>query len=246
MGKIFFLDIGNSSLKWAMASRSDSLVMQQKQYPEKVSYEFFMQCWQDLEKPTAIFVSCVAEAKVFTAITKACDELWSLSVHKRVAVKEDFGLINAYEDAASLGCDRWCGMIAAQALSGSGFMVIDAGSALTIDLVDTSGQHLGGYIVPGLRMMQKSLALQTAQVQTDEFDSNAPSLLLANSTNKCVEAGIHLSTVKLIESVIDKHAGYSCFITGGDANLIAALLPFKCVIIPELVLMGLARLALEK
>lgn len=245
------VDVGNTSIKWALSSLGGLSAMMQQRYPEKNLSQFFKQCWQELEKPNDIVISCVAHESVWNALELACFELWGLKVKKIVSVKKGYDLTNAYDDAETLGSDRWCAMIGAIQsagieTTGSGFIVISAGSALTIDVVNEFGVHLGGYIVPGLAMMQKSLGLQTAQVQTDDFDATTPSLLLENSTNKCVEAGIHLSAVKLIESVVAEKANYQCFLTGGDANLIANLLPFKCVIIPELVLMGLARIALEQ
>ena len=248
---ILVVDVGNTSIKWALSSLDGLSEMMQQRYPEKDVSQFFKQCWQELEKPSEIMISCVAHESVWNALEQACFELWGFKVNKVVSMKKGYGLTNAYTEVETLGSDRWCAMIGAIQSADieakeSGFIVISAGSALTIDVVNEFGVHLGGYIVPGLAMMQKSLGLETAQVQTDDFDKNAPSLLLANSTNKCVEAGIHLSAVKLIESVLAKETNYQCFLTGGDANLIANLLPFKCVIIHELVLVGLARIALEK
>lgn len=244
---ILLIDIGNSSMKWTPSSSLGLSDMLQQQYPENITSAFFTKCWQDLHKPAEIIVSCVAQKPVWQALQKACDELWGIKVQKIDSLKEGFGLINAYDDALALGSDRWCAMIGGLQVTDSTFLVIDAGSALTVDVVDKSGKHLGGYIVPGLEMMRKSLGLHTAQVKTDSTSSNIPSLLLASSTAQCVEAGIHLTAVKLIEAIIEKESKQlkkcQCLLTGGDAKILADLLSVKCVMMPDLVLRGLAVIA---
>jgi len=243
------IDIGNSSLKWAQSSSGvlSDMLQQQQQHSDNITSAFFTKYWQDLDKPGEIIASCVAQKSVWQALEKACDELWGIKVQKVNSLKEGFGLINAYDDALALGSDRWCAMIGGLQITDSAFIVIDAGSALTLDVVDISGSHLGGYIVPGLEMMRKSLGLHTAQVKTDATSANITSLSLASSTSQCVEAGIHLTTVKLIEAVYEKESKQlkkcQCLLTGGDAKILADLLSVKCVMMPDLVLRGLAVIA---
>jgi len=245
--KTFLLiDIGNSSVKWLLSDSSGLSAMSYRQYPEKISSAFFKEQWQQLARPDDIFVSCVAHDTVWHALDKACDELWGVQAQRVNAEKESFGLTNAYADVTTLGSDRWCAMIGGRDITASDFMLIDAGSALTLDVVNSSGEHLGGYIVPGLGMMKKSLGLNTAQVQV-EAAQEYPALSLGNSTASCVNAGVHLSAIKFIEAVVEQeltqNPKYEIFITGGDAKLLKHFLSIKCVIIPELVLRGLAVIA---
>ena len=244
---LLLIDIGNSSLKWAQSSSGILSDMFSQLYPENITCAFFKKYLQDLNTPDEIIVSCVAQKSVLQALEKACDELWSIRVKKVESLKEAFGLINIYDDPLALGSDRWCAMIGGLHTVDSAFIVIDAGSALTVDVINESGKHLGGYIVPGLRMMRNSLGLLTAQVKTDSDRANIPFLSLASSTAQCVEAGIHLSAVKLIEAVYEKELKQikkcQCLLTGGDAKILADLLSVKCVIMPDLVLRGLAVIA---
>lgn len=243
---ILLIDIGNSSLKWAEYSVHGLSGMSSQRYPENITSAFFKECWKELDKPDEVVASCVANESVWQALAEACDELWSLKVQKVGSLKQGFGLDNAYDNASALGSDRWCAMIGAFQIVDSAFLVISAGSALTFDMVDESGKHMGGYIVPGIGMMRESLGYQTALVKTKSTE-NIPSLSLANSTEQCVEAGIYLSAVKLIEAVYERESKQvkqlKCFLTGGDAPIIEGLLSFKCVIMPELVLRGLAVIA---
>ena len=244
------VDIGNSSLKWELSNSNTLSDMLQHEYPKDISSKFFESCWQDLEKPDEIIASCVADESVWQALEKSCKSLWNVKVQKVVSSKEGFGLINVYDDFLSLGSDRWCAMIGALHSTDSSFILIDAGSALTIDVVKQSGEqpgeHLGGYIVPGIGMMKNSLGLNTAQIMLGK-KAKLPSLSLGKSTIDCVEAGIHLSSLKLIEAVFEEESKKlkkcQIFITGGDAKLLASLLSLKCVIIPDLVLRGLSIIA---
>ena len=56
---------------------------------------------------------------------------------------------NAYRQAEKLGADRWMALLAAAELTGGDQVVIDAGSAITVDLLRADGRHLGGAILPG-------------------------------------------------------------------------------------------------
>lgn len=176
----------------------------------------------------------------------ASKKLWDIEAIKVSAVKQAYGLENAYDDVNSLGSDRWCAMIGALHFAEGAFMVISAGSALTIDLVNARGQHKGGYILPGLSMMRTSLGMHTAKVKIESIESQLPSLSLANSTSGCVEAGIHLSAVSLIQAVYEKESlapeHLHCYLTGGNAKVIANLLSCKCDVIPDMVFRGLAEI----
>lgn len=66
-------------------------------------------------------------------------------------------LINAYSEPKLLGCDRWLGMIASYELSqGKSFVLVDIGTAITIDTINNTGSHLGGLIFPGLDKIRQT------------------------------------------------------------------------------------------
>jgi len=249
-GTKLLIDIGNSSLKWALSSANGLSEMSQQQYPETISTVFFEEQWRDLDKPSDIIVSCVASNDVWNALVNTCKDLWGFTISKITTLKEEGGLTVAYDEPSHLGSDRWCAMLGALDSSDSDFIVIDAGSALTIDVVNEFGKHLGGYIVPGINMMKQSLGMNTALVQLHGESDSLTSLSLGQTTRSCVESGILLSAVILIESVYKKQMQQikngQVYITGGDAELLASYFSFKCAIIPALVLHGLNVLADNK
>lgn len=240
---ILFIDAGNSTIKWAQYEHTDLSEVVSLAYEENITVDSFIEQWKQLDVPIKVIASCVASDSIWTTLVKACNELWGRDVQRVFSLDQGFGLINAYNNPADLGSDRWCAMIGALQVAESDFIVVDAGSALTIDVVDVSGQHLGGYITPGLNMMRKSLGRQTAQINIDMPKDLTPSLSPATSTAECIESGIILSAVKLIEAVYEKESKLAikikCYLTGGDAKLIANMLSIDCVILPDLVLRGL-------
>src|SRR4051794_2109068 len=67
------------------------------------------------------------------------------------------GVRNYYEEASQLGSDRWAALIAAWQQQRQGCLVVDAGTATTIDALSDTGEFLGGIITPGVDLMQKAL-----------------------------------------------------------------------------------------
>jgi len=135
MQKHIFLDIGNTNTKW------------------KVQDEYFVLPTENFEfdkllDSSKIWVSNVSE-KIFNFKKPYVCIVESQKKYK--------SLINAYRRPKSLGSDRWLGMIAAYEKSkDNNFIVIDVGSAITIDLVNKSGMHLGGVIIPGLEKIRQT------------------------------------------------------------------------------------------
>lgn len=155
------------------------------------------------------------------------------------------GVRSAYADVARMGVDRWLAMLAAYNECQQACVVIDAGSALTIDLVDTGGQHLGGYIIPGANMMLQALAQNTGRVRFDleDLPSDKPGV----STEECVHHGKWLALVGAVQRVLAEAAhrwrqDFSVVVAGGDGAQIAALVgqaASEWLIRPELVMDGL-------
>lgn len=221
--------------------------MSQQQYPNNVSDVFFADCLGNMNKADKVFVTCVAGAEVWQAFTDAILSRWGIKIERVVSKSNGYGVVNSYEKPTELGSDRWCALIGAYHAADSDVVIIDCGSAITIDIVKQSGEHVGGYILPGLSMMKKSLGLHTAQVKVSRPLSESNTISPAFTTTGCVAAGINLAAVSVIEAVIKKQRTFSdglkCFLTGGDADSIAEHLTIEYVNMPNLVIRGLAVIA---
>ena len=247
MDNILLADIGNTSIKWALKDSNNLLEMSQQRYPNNVSDVFFVDCLGHMNKPDRVFVTCVAGAEVWQAFADAIHSLWSIKVERVISKSNGYGVINGYEKSSELGSDRWCALLGAHHAADSDVVVIDCGSAITVDIVKQSGEHVGGYILPGLSMMKESLGLHTAQVKVNAPSSESNAISPAYTTTGCVAAGINLAAVSVIEAVIKQQRTFSddlkCFLTGGDADSIAEHLTIEYVNMPNLVIRGLAVIA---
>jgi len=150
-----------------------------------------------------------------------------------------FGVRNSYDRPAQLGADRWAGLIAARALSHEASIIVQAGTATTIDFLDAEGVFQGGLILSGLTLMHQSLARNTKQL----MDVSGHFSLLPKNTNDAITSGALFATLGAIERMRDIHGAASCIVSGGAA---ADLLPHLAAPIRQvdhLVLEGLLQVA---
>lgn len=153
-------------------------------------------------------------------------------------------LNNCYSEPTRLGVDRWLAMIALWEKTQKGFIIVDAGTALTLDIVDDAGQHLGGHIIPGLAMQSQSLLQNTDSVrftQQDDYQAFVP----GSSTAAAVHNGCLTSLCSYINAMSERNSAYPLFLTGGDAVILSSSLAIRHEILPDLVLEGLYNYALN-
>jgi len=157
------------------------------------------------------------------------------------------GVKNSYKDAGRLGVDRWVAMVAAHNRCRRAVLVLDAGSALTADLISQDGEHVGGYILPGIRLMKASLLAETGRVRFGNTGEDC-SIAFGVDTGSAVSAGViaaqvGAALVALEQSGRQIATDFAILITGGDAGVIAENLPDRYLadvaVVPELVLDGL-------
>ena len=139
------------------------------------------------------------------------------------------GLRNQYIEPHLLGVDRWLAMLGAVKLwPGQALLVVDAGTALTLDWVDEYGQHLGGWIIPGFRLQQQAVIGQTAKVFNNSMQNAQVSL--GTDTSSCLQNGCLSAAVAVILKGFSLQTATKVLITGGDANL---LLPHLSELNPQ-------------
>jgi type III pantothenate kinase len=167
-------------------------------------------------------------------------------------------VINGYIDAETLGSDRWASLIAAWHIKHAPCVVVNAGTAVTIDALHSQsgnnqqGEFLGGMILPGLKLMQTSLGLGTAQLPikdtAQDSNENTPADIFAKSTIQAIDAGaMHAITgaIEHMANALEAKCGQTPFIvmSGGDAPVIQSYLTDAVtnptVIVDNLVLKGL-------
>jgi len=143
-----------------------------------------------------------------------------------------------------VGVDRLLGALAAYRRARGACIVVDFGTAITVNSVGRDGTFLGGAIFPGLAMMAGALAGGTALLPEITVPDTAPAI--GKNTAEAIAAGIlHGATGAVANLVAAASAtvgeGATVLLTGGDAERITPLLPPDCQeVVPDLVLEGLA------
>ena len=245
---ILVIDIGNTRTKWALADDSGKFSPWEVCLNANISKAVF---------PTAQAQSAVIANVAGEAMAQQIALLLQpLKLHYISASTDACGVKNSYQ--STLGADRWAALVAAWHITKHATVVVNAGTAITIDCIGKDGAFLGGTIMPGLRLMHESLSKNTAQLRFDEASINDVSADFPANTQEGIELGCLnavAGAIYLMQKKLEKHSGWlpKLIISGGDALKIAKLLntpilniSAKQVIITEnLVLQGLVLLFKE-
>ena len=234
------IDIGNSRVKWRRFANDCKEV---KSRGINLDVNGFLAEQASYEKPSAVRLSNVSDSKISSEIADWTGVNWNIQPIVAVVCAECSGVKIQYKDVSRLGVDRWLAMLAAYNQSNGPCLIIDSGTAFTLDVITEEGLHLGGYILPGLRLMRESLVSKTGIRLKDQVLE--PRTELGNSTQEAVFNGGVASLVALAEKEIEEQRkkGFkpNVFITGGDAGLLDDLLAYpKSKIEEDLVLDGLS------
>lgn len=229
-------DLGNSRVKWRLLAGGEILVRGAGTLADRA--------WRDAPvSPVAVEVASVASEATEAQLAAAVREQWGLDPWFARPVGCTGDLVSSYAEPERLGVDRWLAMLAARARCRERLCVVDAGSALTIDLVAADGRHEGGYIVPGDALMQRALRGDTDRVRFE--GSGRADLSPGTSTAACVHNGIALAMCGALSLALEAAEASGprphLFLTGGDAHRIVSVWPALPVqLVDDLVLEGLA------
>lgn len=233
---ILLIDAGNTRLKWRLVAGASKSVegVSRMDSPEPLTE--LKGYWARL---SGVFVSTVASEAAKERLDSLLGGQTSASVHYCWSERVGMGLVNSYQDTSRMGADRWHAMLGARARCRGAFAVVDAGSAVTVDYVGDDGVHLGGYILPGLQMMRRSLRIDAARIGFEHHDglSSAP----GKSTGECVNNGLSWLAEAIIQRLQRDLKAYKIgevFLTGGDARRFQKL-GLQSVFVAGLVLDGL-------
>jgi type III pantothenate kinase len=169
--KLLLLDVGNSRLKWALLRKP---YRRRQQFAAQGVVELAAlrspAAWSRLLKvarnPDLIYACNVAGATIEWQLRAASRRAGIGAPHFAHSEVAAAGVRNGYPDPWRLGVDRWVGLIGAHhEHPGKDLCLVGLGTAMTIDLLNAKGRHLGGSIVPGPRLMIESLLEHTAGIR---------------------------------------------------------------------------------
>jgi type III pantothenate kinase len=176
-----------------------------------------------LPEPSAIAFSCVAGQEAANYLKSLFPQWVDIEWEQFNGNSSFEGIRTLYQDPGKLGADRWAAVIAARALSKSNTLIINAGTATTIDLLGSNGVHYGGWILPGLELMQKSLEKNTAQLPLAARDEAHHGFGI--STNDAIIGGCDAAQIGAIQHALDIAKSMNqvverIWIDGGNAKIL--------------------------
>lgn len=246
---ILLIDAGNTRLKWAWLTDEGMSAQLAAVHRGAPTSAWAGSVFDARRKAARVLASNVAGAAMAETLARLARQAYGVEVEFMTAAPEYRGVINGYLDPGQLGVDRWLAVIGAWIRVRGAVCVIDAGTAVKVDSVDAAGRHLGGFIVPGVRMMRESLMGGTSDIAAAAArGAQVPGGVLADNTMAAVSRGALLALAGLVDRTLDmaeRAAGVAprLIVTGGDAGAIAEVMRVPCEIVPNLVLEGLAQLA---
>lgn len=237
------LDIGNTRIKWgvwrgAALDETGALIHADVERRDAWGLPDF--------SPARVIACSVARRPLYDRVRNELEHRYGVELERVRSESETAGVRCGYGDPARLGADRWMAVLAASRYTRADALVVDAGTAVTIDAVDADMQHLGGYIVPGLRLMERSLVGETGEIHVHHDDESEPGL--GRSTEAAVRGGAMTAVCGAIERTTiefgrirgSRLSRESIILTGGDGPRIAAALGLNDRVRPHLVMEGIA------
>lgn len=249
---ILELDLGNSRIKWRVIGVGGDI----SDYGVAADLDEFKAELASKTQIAHVRICSVKRSEILDELVAWLGAKFSL-LPKIAKVTSSCGPVtNRYQDPSRLGVDRWLAMLAAYDRVKGPCIIIDGGTALTLDILDSEGLHQGGFILPGLSLMARSLEENTAIKLSTQ--GQVPSIALGHSTDQAVRNGILAAVTALIEKLhgeqlLATNEAVRLILTGGDAATISASLEHsglqpsrltgisvRSVIVKDLVLDGLA------
>ncbi len=245
---ILLIDIGHSRIKWASLDGCDFHFGGSCGHRDLPLPALAESLWADLPQPTRV-VASVTQRNLSAVLAEWSTERWGLRPEVVVPQASGYGVVNAYVEPSQLGADRWAALVAARERHRSLVCIVDCGTAMTMDVLSSEGEHLGGLIVPGLQVMRRALVENVQGISAAlELKVDSRVALFARDTAGGVAGGTLYAVVALIDRVIadlttELDATPKCLICGGDASRVLPLLSRDFQHEPHLVLQGLAAIA---
>ncbi len=239
-GHCLQLDVGNSSAKWRLVHGGRVVSRGNYRPGDEASQRLLLACADRVEH---IWIASVAAGETETKLAELLRARWGVAPWFARTEAQTGTLRNSYADPARMGVDRWLAMLGAREREQGRLCVVDAGSALTIDIVSARGQHEGGYIIPGPALMERALLLDTDRVRFAEDVGYA--LTPGKSTAEAVRHGIALAQAGAVALALQQAGGETIqlFFCGGAGQTLMQLVQPASQWVPDLVFEGLAVMA---
>jgi type III pantothenate kinase len=243
------IDAGNSRLKWAKLSTQCTFASEA--IPHTGNTIVLLENLLLTHRPQQLVIVHVL-GQIFEQQIQKLTTAFSISLLIVHSHSSAYGIRTQYQDASKLGADRFVAMLAAYQLYQQACIVIDCGTAITIDAVNHLGIHIGGIIFPGLQLCQNSLInkAQNLQASTSYQQNDQDGMsIFATQTAQGIHSGCYYGLSAMIDGICNKmeqtlQQRVNRILCGGDATHIYMELQSRPYVLkPDLVMSGLQLIA---
>ena len=191
------------------------------------------------ENPDRIIISNVAGEAAHQLIVN-WTSIFEAEPHWLHGEASRCGVTSRYDHPEQLGPDRWAALVAARGMHEGPCLVVNSGTATTIDVLSASGAFEGGLILPGVELMRFVLHEHTGRLPLQP-GSYTPA---PRNTVDAIETGCWHAQAGAVERMARTLEGALCIVSGGAGRVLAEkLVGVECRYVDNLVLEGLARIA---
>jgi type III pantothenate kinase len=237
------IDFGNSRSKWANLEYQDLRAAKAYIYKSAVSTQRVREvveriCFDSIQEIHVVSVLGEVFEKQFSSEVK---KIAGIDTKFHVSQANSFGVMLAYANPLTYGADRYAALIAAHHKESGAKIVIDCGTATTVDVINANGQHRGGLIIPGIQLMCSALANKASGINLPKQANS--SQLFNDNTADAVYSGSALvlshGVNGIIQQIVSKiNEPVIVYVTGGESHMMAHA-DVGYVECPHLVLEGL-------
>jgi type III pantothenate kinase len=244
--RILLVDIGNTRIKWATLRNARLGRQRALAYDGWTAADFGRRVFGPAAPVARIIVASVAGARVEAQLRAAVNARLHCPTEFVRSVRRRAGVVTRYGEPWRLGVDRFVAAIAAHQLAGDrAACVVSAGTAVTVDLIDRRGVHRGGVILPGPRLMVRSLLESTSGIQRRARGRAGRLELFARSTRAAIEQGAIYAVAAAADRAVEEarrrlRTDPLVLLTGGAAPELRTLIRSPHTSVPDLVLRGVA------
>ena len=246
---MIFLDCGNSQIK-AQYFQADRL---QASFAcsYRVDWNHHLSRWLESIECAHAHLCSVLNSERQADLDTCLARQFGAAVTRFSSESQALGVTNGYEQPDRLGVDRWMALLGAAGMTDSDCIVIDAGSAITIDLLRGDGRHLGGAILPGF-----NTSIEAFKCIFSHIDFSHPAIADSALPGCLTEAAIQIDyahhTTESLPALVSRwipllQDDVMLLLAGGDAGRVQRLFDQKLFdqkvrIVPDLVFRGMRRL----
>ena len=248
---LLLIDAGNTRIKWAVAADTGTVAggWLASGLVTHADAPALIETWREFHI-SRVLISNVAGPEIRATLLQLLQQAHaSADIRWFESCAAAAGVRSGYRNPQQLGCDRFASAIGARTLYPERALIVaTCGTATTVDAIGGDGLFIGGMILPGLGLMAKSLALNTAQLPQvgEHIEIVTP---FADNTHDAIVSGCIAAQTGAIEHAVGalemRHGAVQCILSGGAAAMVAPHLSIPCDRVDNLVLIGLHAVAME-